>query len=135
MHQAGDGIFQLLAVEHDRRVHRKQIVLAGVVDVQMGVADEADVAHAHAVARELVLDHVLVELQAAHAQRFHDLVGAIAGVDHDRIGTADDQKAQRQDAAGAAAVAPQHEKARFQFDIAIVQDLDFKRHMSLPESF
>jgi hypothetical protein len=45
------------------RVHRKQIVLAGLVDMQMGVADEADVAHAHAVARELVLDHVLVELK------------------------------------------------------------------------
>ena len=59
----------------------------------MGVADIADVAHPHAVARELVLDHVLVELKPAHAQRFHDLVGAITGVDHDRIGTADDQKA------------------------------------------
>ena len=131
MHQSGDGVFQLLAIEHDRRVHRKQIVLAGMIDVQMGVADVADVAHAHAVARELVLDHVLVELKSAHAQRFHDLVGAVAGVDHDRIGTADDQEAQRQDAAGPAAIAAKHEKTRFQFDISIVQNLDFKRHMSL----
>jgi hypothetical protein len=63
-----------------------------------------------------------------HAQRFHDLIGAIAGVDHDGIGSADDQKAERQDAAGAAAVAPEHEKAGFELDIAIVQDLDFQRH-------
>ena len=35
------------------------------------------------VPRELVVDHVLVELQPAHAQRFHDLIGAIAGVDDD----------------------------------------------------
>jgi len=64
----------------------KQIVLAGVVDVQMGVANEADVAQAYAMARELVLDHVLMKLQAAHAERFHDLIGAVAGVDDDRIG-------------------------------------------------
>ena len=131
MHQSGDGIFKLLAVEHDRRVHGKQVVLAGVVDVQMGVADVADVAHPYTVARELILYHVLVKLKPAHAQRFHDLVGAIAGVDHHRIGTADDQEAQRQDAASPAAIAAEHEKARFQFDIAIVQNLDFKRHMSL----
>src|SRR3954464_2417866 len=104
-----------------------------MVDMQMGVADEADIAHADAVARELVLDHVLVELKPAHAQRFHDLVGAITGVDHDRIGTADDQKAQRQDTAGPAAITAEHEKTRFQFDIAIVQNLYFKRHVSLPE--
>jgi hypothetical protein len=101
--------------------------------MQMGVTDIADVAHAHAVARELVLDHVLVELEPAHAQRFHDLVGAVAGVDHDRIRTAGDQKAERQDAAGPAAIAAEYEKARFQFDISIVQNLDFKRHVSLPE--
>jgi len=86
----------------------------------------------HAVPRELVLDHVLVELKPAHAQRFHDLIGAIAGVDHDRVGAAEDQEAERQDAAGAAAVAPEHEEARFQLDIAIVQDLDFQRHLILP---
>ena len=106
----------------------------GVVDVKMGVADEANVAHANAVPRELVLDHVLVELQTTHAQRFHDLVGAIARVDHDRVGAADDQKAQRQHAAGAAAVTPEHQKARFQLDIAVVQDLDFQRHLFPPDS-
>ena len=101
----------------------------------MGVADEADVAHAHAVARELVLDHVLMELQAAHAERFHDLIGAVAGVDDDRIGAAGNQKAQRQHAARAAAVAAEHEEAQFQFDVAIVENLDFQRHSFLPFSF
>jgi len=43
------------------------------------VADETDIAHAHAVACELVLDHVLMELEPAHAERFHDLIGAVAG--------------------------------------------------------
>ena len=56
--------------------------------MKMGMADEAHVAHTNAVPRELVLDHVLVELEAAHAQRFHDLIGAIAGVDHDGVGAA-----------------------------------------------
>ena len=51
MHEAGDRVFQLPAIDDDRRVHRKEVVLAGVVDMQMGVADEADVAHAHAVLR------------------------------------------------------------------------------------
>ena len=132
VHQAGDRIFEFLAVEDDRGVHRKQVVLAGVVDMQMGVADEADVAHAHAVARELVLDHVLMELQAAHAERFHDLVGAVAGVDHDRIGAADNQKAQRQHPARAPAVAAEHQEARFQLDVPIVENLDFQSHTCLP---
>src|SRR6266700_1566188 len=100
----------------------------------MRVADKADIPHAHAVARELVLDHVLVKLKAAHAECFHDLVGAIAGIDHDRIWATDDQEAQCQDTAGPAAIAAEDKKARLQFDVAIVQDLDFKRHVSLPAS-
>ena len=95
-----------------------------MIDVQMGVHDEAHVAHPHAVAGELVLDHVLVELQAAHAQRFHDLVGAVAGVDHDRPGAAEDEKAEREDAARASAIAPQHQEARLELDVAVVEDLD-----------
>ena len=132
MHQPGNGIFELAPIEDDRRVHREQVILARVVDVQMRVADEAHVAHPHAVARELVLDHVLMKLQPAHAERFHDLVGAIAGIDHDWIRTTQDQEAERQDPAGPAAVAPQNKEARLQFDVAIVQDLDFQRHLSLP---
>jgi hypothetical protein len=135
VHQAGDGIFQLLAIQDDRGVHREQIVFAGMVDMQVGVADEADVAHAHAVTHQLVLDHVLVKLQAAHAQRLHDLIGAIAGVDHDRVLPADDQEAKRKDAAGAAAIATEHEKARFQLDIAIIQNLDLQRHNFLRTRF
>ena len=128
MHQARDRIFHLAAVEDHRGVHREQVVLAGVVDVQMRVHDVAHVAHAHAVLGELVLDHVLVELQAAHAERFHDLVGAVAGVDHHRPGAAQDQEAQRRHAARAAAVAAEHEEAAFQFDVAVVENLDFEGH-------
>src|SRR3569833_4749333 len=101
-----------------------------MIDVQMGVTDIADVAHSHAMAHQLVLDHVLMELQAAHAERFHDLVGPIAGVHDDRIGPAEDQEAQRQHPPGAAAIAPQHQEARIQLDVAIVQDLDLQRHWS-----
>src|ERR1700740_3253331 len=102
--------------------------------MQMRMANEAYVAHAHAVARKLVLDHVLVELKAAHAERFHDLIGAITGIDYDRVGPAEDQKAERQDTARSTAVAPQDKKARLQLNVAIVKDLDFQRHRSLPVS-
>ena len=95
----------------------------------MGVADEADVAHAHAVARQLVLDHVLMELEPAHAERLHDLIGAVAGVDDDRIGAAGNEKAQRQHPPRAPAVAAEHQEARFQLDVAIVENLDFQRHV------
>ena len=69
-----------------------------------------------------------MELQPAHAERLHDLVGAVAGVDHDRIGAAEDEEAQRQHAPRAAAVAAEHQEARFQLDVAIVENLDFQRH-------
>src|SRR5438445_12722556 len=100
--------------------------------MQMGMADEADVAHAHAVACELVLDHVFMELQATHAESFHDLVGAVAGVDDNRVGAPRNEKAQRQYAARASTVAAEHQETRFQFDVAIVKNLDFQRHVYLP---
>ena len=103
-----------------------------MIDVQVGVQHEADVAHAHAMLGELILDHVLVELQPAHAQRLHDLVRAVAGVDHNRIGAAKDQKSQRQHAARAPAVAAKDKEARFELDVAIVENLDFQRHDFLP---
>ena len=134
VHQAGDRVFELAPVDADRGVHREQVVLAGVIDVQVGVQHVAHVAHAHAVARELVLDHVLVELQPAHAERFHDLVRAVAGVDHDRPGAAEDQEAEGRHAPRAAAVAPEHQEARFQFDVAVVEDLDFECHVFPPSS-
>ncbi len=93
-----------------------------MVDVQMGVQDEAHVAQFHAVASELVLDQVFVELEAAHAQRFHDLVGAVAGVDHDRPGAAEDEEAEREHAARAPAIVPQDEKARLELDVAVVEN-------------
>ena len=128
MHKARDRVFHLAAVEDDRGVHREQVVLAGVIDMQVRVHDVAHVAHAHAVLGELVLDHVLVELQPAHAERFHDLIGAVAGVDHHRPRAAQDQEAQRRHAAYAAAVAAEHEKAAFQLDVAVVEHLDFEGH-------
>jgi hypothetical protein len=132
MHQAGHRIFELAPIEDNRGVHGKEIVLAGVVDVQMGVQDVAHVAEPQPVLLELVLDHVLVRLHAAHAERLHDLVGAVAGVDHHRPGAAEHEKAQRRHPPRATAIAPEHQKARFEFDIAVVEDLDFKRHAFLP---
>ena len=132
MHQPRDRIFQLAAVDDHRRVHREQFVLARVVDMQVRVQHVADVAHPHAVLRELVLDHVLVELEAAHAEALHDLVMAIAGVDHEGPGSAQDQKAVGRHTARAAAIAPQHEEAQFKLDIAVVEHLDFQSHLALP---
>ena len=71
----------------------KLVVLAGVVDVQVGVADVADVAGRDAVAGELALQRLVVGLEAAHAERFHDGVVAEAGVDDDRVLAAEDQEA------------------------------------------
>src|SRR5216684_1718933 len=86
----------------------------------------------HAVACELVLDHVLMELEPAHAECFHDLIGAVAGVNDDWIGASGNEKAERQHTARAPAVAAEHQEARFQFDVAIVKNLDFQRHVCLP---
>ena len=83
---------------------------------------------------KLVLDHVLVKLEPAHAERLHDLIRAVAGVDENRIGPAEDQKSERRHAAGAAAIAAKDKEARFELDVAIVEDLDFERHDSLPMS-
>ena len=112
MHEAGDRIFELAAIDDHGRIHRKEIILAGVIDMQVGVQDEADVAHAHAVLHELVLDHVLMELEPAHAERLHDLVRAVAGVDDNGIGAAEDEKAERRHPARAAAIAAEDEEAR-----------------------
>ena len=128
VHQAGDGVLEFAPVHADGRVHREQVVLAGMVDVQVGVQHVSNVPHAHAVLRQLVLDHVLVELQAAHAERFHDLVRAVAGVDHDRPRTTEDEEAEGRHPARAAAVAPQHQEARFELDVAVVENLDFECH-------
>ena len=85
---------------------------------------------------QLVLDHGFVGLQPAHVEGcFHDLVRAIAGVDKDRPGPAEDEKAEYRHPACAAAVAPQDQKARFEsLNIAVVENLNFKRHTFLPRS-
>ena len=132
MHETRDGAFQLTAVHHDRRIHREMIILAGMIDVRVRVANIADIADFHAVARELVLDHVLVVLQTAHSERFHDRVVTIAGIDDDRILPAKDQKAIDRHTFRPPAAATQHEEARLQLDIAEVQHFDFQRHHFTP---
>src|SRR5208337_424038 len=57
------------------------------------------------------------------------LVRAVPGVDQDRIGPAQDQKAERRHAPSAAAIAPKHEEARLELDVAIIENLDFQRHV------
>ena len=74
----------------------------------MGVQDVADVAEPQTMFLELVLDHGFVALQAAHAERFHNLVRAVAGIDQDWPGAAEYQHAKHRSAAGAAAVASEH---------------------------
>jgi hypothetical protein len=69
-----------------------------------------------------------VGLQPAHAERFHDLVGAVAGVDQDRPRTAENEHAEHRHAADAAAIAPKHKKARFKLDVPVIENFDFKRH-------
>jgi hypothetical protein len=83
---------------------------------------------------QLVLDHGFVALQAAHAERFHDLVRAVAGIDQDRRGAAEYQHAEHQHAAGAAAIAPEHQKARFKFNVPVIENLDLQRHTVLSRS-
>src|SRR5262249_37599345 len=84
---------------------------------------------------ELVLDHGFVALQAAHAERFHDLVRAVAGIDQDRPGAPEYQHAEHQHAAGATAIAPEHQEARFKlFNVPVIENLDLQRHTILPRS-
>src|SRR5258708_7349572 len=100
----------------------------------MGVANEADVAHADGATSELVLDHVLMKLQAAHAKRLHDLIGTVAGIDDNRVGASDDEETQRQHAARASTIPAENKKTRFQLDVPVIENLDFQRHVCLPVS-
>src|SRR5216683_6215616 len=67
-----------------------------------------------------------------HAERLHDLIGAVAGIDDDWIGASGNEKAECQHTPCAPAVAAEHQEARFQLDVAIVENLDFQRHVCLP---
>ena len=73
-----------------------------------------------------------MELQPAHAERLHDLVGAVAGVDQDRLGAAEDQEAVDRNAPGAAAVVAEHEEAGFELDVAESRILISSAMVSLP---
>ncbi len=127
-HEAGDRMLEFAAVEHHRRVHGKVVVLPGMVDMKVGVDDVAHVADLEAVPGELVLHHVLMELEAAHAERLHDRVVAVAGIDHHGVAAARDEEAVDRDAPGAPAIPAEDEEARFELDIAVVEELDLERH-------
>ena len=103
-----------------------------MVDMQVRMQDVAHVAEPQPVFLQLVLDHGLVGLQPAHPQRLHDLVRAIAGIDHHRPGPAENEKAEDRHPAYAAAIAAEHQEARFEFDVAVVENFDFKCHLFLP---
>ena len=81
-----------------------------MINMQMRVQDVPHVAEFQPVLFKLVLDHGFVRLQAAHAERLHDLVRAIPGVDDDRPGAAENEKAENRHPPGAAAVAPERQK-------------------------
>ena len=130
VHQAGDGALELSTIHHDGGVHREVIVFSRVIDVRVRVADVANITDLDPMTGKLVLDHVLVVLQSAHAQRFHDRVVAIAGIDDDRILPAEDQEAIDRHALHPSAATTKHEKARFELNVAKVQHLDFQRHQS-----
>ena len=100
--------------------------------MQVCVADIANIAHLNAVPRQLVFNHIVVELQTAHAQHLHDGIVAVAGIHHNRVLAAKDQKAIDWHAFGPSAVTSEHKEARFQLDITIVKQSDFKRHMLSP---
>jgi len=110
------------------------VVLAGMVDVQVGVQHITDIAEFDPVFRQLVLDHIVVELQTAHAQRFHDRIVPIPGINNNRIGAAQNQVAIDGNPFDPAAIVPENQKTVFQFDVAIVQNLDLKCHSLSPFS-
>ena len=94
-----------------------------MVDVQVRVQDVTDVAETQAMFLQLVLDHGFVALEATQAHRFHDLVRTVAGIDQDRPGAAKYQHAEHQHAALATAIAPEHQEARFNFNVPVIQNL------------
>src|ERR1700691_144720 len=103
-----------------------------MVDMQVRVQDVTNVSEPQAVFLQLVFDHVLVGLHAAHSQRFHDLVGAVAGIDDDRQSAAENKKPKDRYPPRSAAIASQHQETRFQLDIAVVENLNFQGHSTPP---
>ena len=131
-HQARDRVLELAAVDDDGRpVHRELVVVAGVVDVQMGVQDVADVLHLEAVLGELLLHALLVAPPAGHAEVAHDRRIAEARVDDDRGLAAGDEEAERRHLLRLSGLERQHEEARVELDVAQVEDLHFETHSLL----
>jgi hypothetical protein len=129
-HQAGDGVLELAAVDHHGRpVHREVRVVAGVVDVQMGVQDVAHVLHLQPVLLELALHPLAVAPPALHAEVAHDRRLAEARVDHDRRLPADDEEAERRHLLPAPGILCEDEEARVQLDVAQVEDLHLETHV------
>ena len=131
-HQARDRVLELAAVDDDGGpVHRELVVVAGVVDVQMGVQDVADVLHLEAVLGELLLHALLVAPPAGHAEVAHDRRVAEARVDDDRRLAAGDEEAERRDLLRLSGLEREHEEARVELDVAQVEDLHFETHALL----
>ena len=129
-HQTGDRELELTAIDHDSRRGREAVVLAGVIDVQMGVQDPADVAGRQVVFLQLVIELHLLGHVAGHAQPLHDLGMARSGVDDDRL-VAKDQEPERRDLRTYAHVAPEYEEARLDVDVDEAQKLDLEGHAPL----
>jgi hypothetical protein len=128
-HQPGHRELQLAAVDDHDGVHRELRVLAGVIDVQMGVQDEPNVGLLHPMLGELLLHALLAVVEALHPQVAHDLGMAESRIDDDRGLTAADQKPEYGYLDRHPAVVPQDEEARLEFDVPQVEDLDLKTHL------
>src|SRR5712692_2489805 len=133
-HQPGDRVLELTPVDHDRGRAREAVVLAGVVDVKVGVQDPADVLRLQAVAPELALQPLLLGDVAGHPESGHDLRAARPGVDEDRVVPAEDQVPPRGRPRRNAHVAAEDEKAGFELDVDQVEDFDLESYGSSFES-
>src|SRR5581483_8909420 len=117
-HQPGNRVLELAPVHHHRRRQRKAVVLAGVVDVAVGVQHGGDVLDRHAVLRQLVLELHLLRDVPLHAEPAHDLGVAGAGVDEERARrVAEDQDPPRVHPDRSPHVAREHEEARLDLDV------------------
>ena len=131
-HQARDGELQLTPVDHDRRPDREAVVLAGVIDVQVGVQDPPDVIGRQVELRELVLQLHLLGHVPGHAQPLHDSGVAGAGVDEDGLLPAEDQEPECRDPLPYPHVAPEHQETGLDVDVDEAEKLDLQGHANSP---
>ena len=132
-HETGDRVLQLAAVDRDGGGVREEVVLARVVDVEMGVQDVADVAHLDPVPGERVVQNLLAGLDPAHPEPFHDLDVPVSGVHEDQVRPAGDQVRKGGHPRDPSGVARQHQEARVELDVPDVENLDLHAHASLLE--